>query len=137
MKLQHIIASIFLVAVIISSIMLGVASPVAAQVTGGTGGTGGGGGAGVVDQFKILADKTLILVNTLVPIAFTAALLFFFWGLAKFILNPDERESGRNLMIWGVIALFVIASVWGITKILGETVGVDTTITTVKVPGVK
>ena len=109
----------------------------AAQVGGGGGGAGG---AGVLDQFKDLATKLLEIVNLLVPIAFTAALLFFFWGLAKFILaagDPAAKEVGKNIMIWGIIALFVMASVWGITTILAETVNVDTTITTVPVPGVK
>ena len=112
----------------------------AAQVGTGGGGTGGTGGAGVVDQFKVIADKILELVNVLVPIAFTAALLFFFWGLAKFIMaagDPAAKEQGKNIMIWGIIALFVMASVWGITTILAQTVNIDTTITTVPVPGVK
>ena len=109
----------------------------AAQVGGGGGGAGG---AGVFDRFKELATKLLEIINILVPIAFTAALLFFFWGLAKFILaagDPAAKEQGKNIMIWGIVALFVMASVWGITTILAETVNVDPTITTVPVPGVK
>jgi hypothetical protein len=30
-------------------------------------------------------------------------------------------------MIWGVIALFVAASVWGLVAFLGEVIGVDPT----------
>jgi hypothetical protein len=52
------------------------------------------------------------------------ALLFFFWGVAKFILNADndeKRTEGKKVMIWGIIALFVMVSVWGLINILANT----------------
>ncbi len=65
------------------------------------------------------------IVDALIPIAFAAALLFFFWGLAKYLLgDATEHEKGRNLMIWGVIALAVMASVWGIATVLRNTFGI-------------
>ncbi|MBI2086728.1 MAG: hypothetical protein HYT69_00955 [Candidatus Zambryskibacteria bacterium] len=46
------------------------------------------------------------------------ALLVFFWGLVKFIfkVGGDEKAvaDGRRLMIWGLIALFVMVSIWGL-----------------------
>lgn len=51
----------------------------------------------------------------LIPIAFTLALLFFFWGVAKYIWSEGQsKEDGRKIMIWGIVALFVMSSVWGI-----------------------
>ncbi|MFQ5662115.1 MAG: hypothetical protein ACE5F2_02590, partial [Candidatus Paceibacteria bacterium] len=67
------------------------------------------------------------LVNALVPIAIGFAVLFFFWGLAKYILNAGDEEKkseGRNIMIWGLIALFIMVSIWGIINVLAETFGV-------------
>ena len=52
------------------------------------------------------------------------ALLFFFWGLSKFILqagSEDGRKEGRNIMLWGIIALFIMISVWGIVAVLDNT----------------
>lgn len=58
------------------------------------------------------------LITTLTAIIAAVALLVFFWGLAKFIfkLGSSEKavEEGRNIMVWGLIALFVMLSVWGI-----------------------
>lgn len=55
------------------------------------------------------------------------ALVAFLWGLAKFIfrVGGDEKavESGRTLMIWGVVALFVMVSVWGIVAFFEEAFG--------------
>src|SRR5690242_2048617 len=68
--------------------------------------------------------KTLLtdfghLVGLAIPIAFGLALLFFFYGIARFMLvanDPKAKEQGRSMMIYGVIALFVISSVWGLVK---------------------
>ncbi|MBX4210522.1 pilin [Candidatus Parcubacteria bacterium] len=65
---------------------------------------------------QLLTDFGSIL-NSLKTLAVAAALLFFIWGLAKFIRNAGDsaaHEQGRNIMIWGLIALFVIVSVGAI-----------------------
>jgi len=62
------------------------------------------------------------LINPLIVILVGVALLVFFWGLAKFIfrVGGDENavEGGKRLMIWGLIALFVMLSVWGIIRFM-------------------
>lgn len=62
------------------------------------------------------------LLNPLIGVLVAAALLVFFWGLAKFIfrVGGDEKavEGGKRLMIWGLIALFVMISVWGIVRFM-------------------
>jgi hypothetical protein len=71
----------------------------------------------------LLTNLTKI-IGALIPVAFGLAVLAFFWGVAKYILqagNPKVREQGRQLMVWGVIALFVIASVWGLVNLLSTT----------------
>jgi hypothetical protein len=65
------------------------------------------------------------IVSLLIPIAFALILLFFFWGLAKYMLgDAEDKEKGKNLMIWGVIALFVAASIWGLVAFLRDVFGV-------------
>lgn len=69
------------------------------------------------------------VVNLLIPIAFAAAVVFFFWGLALYILNAGNEEKkaeGRRIMIGGVIALFIMASIWGIVAFLRNALGVGT-----------
>ncbi len=63
----------------------------------------------------------LDLVTTAIPIVAAIALLVFFWGLAKFILHAGDdksHETGKELMKWGIISLFVMVSVWGIVLFL-------------------
>ena len=48
------------------------------------------------------------------------------WGLAKYILaagNEESKASGKTIMIGGIVALFVMTSVWGLVGWLGGAVG--------------
>ena len=75
-----------------------------------------------------LITKLGEFIAQLTPIAFAAAVLFFFYGLAKFILKSGEdQDSGRQMMIWGVIAIFVMASVFGLVKFLQTTFNIADT----------
>lgn len=67
------------------------------------------------------------LVSLLIPIVAGLALLYFFWGLAKFILRAGDetaREEGKQIMMWGIIALFVMVSIWGIVEFIASDLGV-------------
>ncbi len=61
------------------------------------------------------------LITTAIPIVGSIALLVFFWGLARFILKAGEQEArdeGKQIMKWGIVALFVMVSIWGIVSFL-------------------
>jgi len=68
------------------------------------------------------------LLNNVIELIFGLAVVFFFWGTAQFILHSGEdkaRTEGRNKMIWGVIALFVMVSIFGILNWISSTTGID------------
>lgn len=70
------------------------------------------------------------IVVYLIRVSFSLAVLFFFWGIARFILAAgDEKkiEEGKRMMFWGVIALFIMASITGIISLLQGTLGVPGT----------
>jgi len=65
---------------------------------------------------------TISLVNIFGVLAFVA----FFYGLAIFLLNREDKtanEKGKNIMVWGLIALFVLISIFGIIAFLQNTFG--------------
>ena len=65
------------------------------------------------------------ILGTLIPIIMTLALVGFFYGLAMYIFKADEdKEKGQQIMIWGIIALFVMVAVWGLVQVLVNTFGV-------------
>ncbi|MCH8050378.1 hypothetical protein IIB51_03205 [Patescibacteria group bacterium] len=77
--------------------------------------------AGTVQQLIGIVGGIIALA---IPVVISLALLYFFWGLAKFILHADdesERAKGKSIMVWGIVALFVIVTVWGIIAVLQST----------------
>ena len=68
------------------------------------------------------------IVDALVPILMTVALLFFIWGLIMYIRSagdPEKASEGKSIMIYGVIALFVMSAIWGLTSFIGGVFGLD------------
>lgn len=75
-----------------------------------------------VDIINIFLD----LIQLTIPVIAGLALLVFFKGLAAFIAKAGDEKNhaeGRNLMVWGLIALFVMISVWGIIRFVYTDIG--------------
>ncbi|MCK9352134.1 MAG: hypothetical protein WCT49_02790 [Candidatus Paceibacterota bacterium] len=69
-----------------------------------------------------------VIVAQLIPIASMLAILFFFYGLAVYILkagDPEKAAEGKSIMIWGILALFVMVSIYGIIGFLQRSTGTD------------
>ncbi|MBX4181487.1 hypothetical protein KW807_01315 [Candidatus Parcubacteria bacterium] len=84
---------------------------------------------GALGGVKSLITSAGALVNTLTGIVFAIGLLVFFFGLVKFIfkVGGDEKAvtQGRTLMIWGLLTLFVMSTVWGLVYFIrGNLLGV-------------
>lgn len=93
---------------------------------------GGGGGGSSPTDLKGFVLVILGLIRLAIPVIVGLTLLVFLWGLAKYILavgggptldsdgkkSKDPVSDAKRLMIWGIIALFVMVSVWGILSIL-------------------
>lgn len=61
------------------------------------------------------------LLNGLLPVLVALAVVIFLWGVLKYIRasdNPDQRTEGRELMIYGIIAIFVMVSLWGLVNVI-------------------
>jgi len=70
------------------------------------------------------------VVGAAVPVIAALALLAFFWGLAMYLFNfgegkEDVQKKGRNLMIYGILAIFVMVSVFGIAQLLQRSFGIQ------------
>ena len=61
------------------------------------------------------------LVDGLILVVVGMALLAFFWGLVKFIFAQGSETSkleAKKIMGWGLVALFVMISVWGLVRFI-------------------
>ena len=69
------------------------------------------------------------LIKLVVPFLFTLAMVGFIFGIITYYLNPtneEKRKNGKTFMIWGIIALFVMISMWGLVGVLSNTFGIKT-----------
>jgi ABC-type thiamin/hydroxymethylpyrimidine transport system permease subunit len=78
--------------------------------------------------YSILAKINEIIINPLILLLFGVALLFFVYGVFEYILkaraNPAKMKEGRSHMLWGLVGMFVMISVFGFFKILLNTLPV-------------
>ncbi len=90
------------------------------------------GATGTTTFQSFLGYITCIINSAIIPFVFAVAVLFFVWGSVKFfIINADEeakRAQGKQFMIWGIVALAVMLSVWGLVNILGSTFNLTTNV---------
>lgn len=77
------------------------------------------------DNLKNLASFIVCFLNNyIVPFIFALALIAFIWGVMQYYLNPEneeKRSKGKEFIVGGLIALFVMVSVWGLVNILTGT----------------
>jgi hypothetical protein len=58
-----------------------------------------------------------VIVNPLINLMFAAAIVYFLWGVAMYILkadDPGERQKGAKGIMYGVIGLVIMSSVFAI-----------------------
>lgn len=88
-------------------------------------GSGGSGSGGLWNLFYIVMD----ILSQMVIILVAFAVIFFLYGILKYITAGDDEEKRtkmKNVMIYGIIGLFVMISFWGIVNILINTFELDT-----------
>jgi hypothetical protein len=68
------------------------------------------------------AIQTLIgLINMLVGVLAALAIVVFFIGLVRYVqasADSHGHQEGRERIIWSLVALFVLFSIWGILALM-------------------
>ena len=76
---------------------------------------------------QLVGRINTFLINPLILLLFSAALVVFLWGVAQFLFNvnggDDEREAGKRHMLWGTIGMFLMFSALAILQVLADTFG--------------
>jgi hypothetical protein len=72
-------------------------------------------------DFSELVCIGVNIIGQLVPFLVGLSLVVLLWGLTMFIrASGDEAEikKGKDMMIYGIMGLFIMVSVWGIIQIM-------------------
>jgi hypothetical protein len=69
----------------------------------------------IVGSVNCLISPTFIIIVAL-------SVVVFLWGVFKFIqAEGEDKQTGREFMLYGVIGIFVMISIWGLVNILQNT----------------
>lgn len=76
-------------------------------------------------DFKSLVNLLIYYIEQAIVVIFALSVLVFIWGVFQYtvLAQGDERKTveAKNVIFYGIIGLFVMASVWGLVRILVNT----------------
>lgn len=77
------------------------------------------------NTFFTLFESILKVLNSATTVIISLALVLFMWGIIRILFNSSNeiaKKEGRSYMMYGVLTLFVMTSLWGLVNILNGTV---------------
>jgi len=80
------------------------------------------------ELYRIIGKISDAIINPLIFLLFSLAIVVFLWGVVEFLItldNEEGREIGKKHMIWGIIGMFIMFSVYGIIYLITSTFGID------------
>ncbi|HZS42757.1 MAG TPA: hypothetical protein VFA52_00880 [Candidatus Paceibacterota bacterium] len=78
-------------------------------------------------NISVLVASATHILNQLIPFFIGLGVVVFFYGIIRYALagSGEDKSAARSIMIWGIIALFVMVSVWGLVNFLGNALGLN------------
>jgi hypothetical protein len=74
-------------------------------------------------NFQELIERLIVVLDLMVPILISAALVIYFYNIAGNILNfsGDASSKIKSFYGYGILILFVMVSIWGILRLMVST----------------
>lgn len=91
------------------------------------------------DVVSPILENAVRAARILVALAFLLALFMFAWGIVKFISaagDPEKIREAKQFLLWGVLGMAVLASVFGLITFLQSYFGVPGGAGDIPIPGV-
>ncbi len=62
----------------------------------------------------------------IIALLISIATAVFLWGVFKYVLSDDSegRKKAVGIIAYGLIFLFIMVSVWGLVRLIGDTLGI-------------
>jgi heme/copper-type cytochrome/quinol oxidase subunit 4 len=74
---------------------------------------------------QIVAKIVAIVNGGLIPLLYALAFVYLLIGLVRYFFieggNEESREKGKQMLIYGMIGIVVIFSVWGLVNLFLST----------------
>ena len=76
------------------------------------------------DTLAEIISRVICFINSsLIPFGFALATLFFIYGVVSYVVKGDDEEArkkGREFIVWGIIAMFVLGTIFGLVALLAD-----------------
>ena len=73
-------------------------------------------------NFAELAGLLVKIIDTGTSVLIVGGFVVYFWGISQNVLHfEDDPEKRRAYFFWGLLVLFVMVSIWGIIRLLENT----------------
>ena len=75
-----------------------------------------------------LLNWVIYIAGRALPLLILAALVLFLFGIVRrFFWGKDaaDRSEAGKYILWGIVALFVMVSVWGLVNVLRDSFNLD------------
>jgi hypothetical protein len=75
---------------------------------------------------SVVARFQTYIINPAILIVFAAGFFLFVYGLVEFLWKLNEggdNKEGKQHMIWGIVGMLIMVSVYGILALLDNTFG--------------
>lgn len=93
-----------------------------------------------ITDANTLTTKLTNLGNTFIGILIAFAVIWIIVNVVRFIIKADDpgaRGPIQSAILWGIVGLFVILSIWGLVRILTNTFSTDSTAPTESFPRIQ
>lgn len=70
---------------------------------------------------KLISNIKAYILNPIIGFMFAVAVVMFIYGIVEYIWSADNEEKvevGKKHMLWGIIGMVVMVSVYGFLQIL-------------------
>lgn len=84
-----------------------------------------------VTDFNSLSFKLSNIGNTIIGLLIALAVIWIIFNVIRYIISADDPEKRKGFgvaILWSIVGLFVILSIWGLVAILSNTFGTSGTI---------
>jgi Type IV secretion system pilin len=85
--------------------------------------------AAKVSNIGDLICKLNDILSAIIPFLILLGVVYFVWGVVQYVIGDDEeaKKKGKDRMIYGIIGLVVIVSLWGLVAIVTNTFKLNNT----------
>lgn len=75
--------------------------------------------------FTVISNKIGDIANSIIPFLIGLTVALIVWGIFKYVMAAGDTEKvaeGRKVVIYGIVALFMMLSFWGLVLIIQKSI---------------